>query len=98
MIPVLEVHSHSFQAEAEAEAAESLVVPSARPKVRAKPAKSLEDVGGVISWFCGWYLAEVCPKKLHDSIGMHLKENGCTPLGELEVIWMMEFIPGEVTA
>lgn len=82
MIFVLEVHSHAFpQAEAEAEASESLVVPSARPKVRAKPAKSLEESGGSISWFCDRYLAEVCPKKLHDSIGMHLKEIGNTRMG-----------------
>lgn len=74
MIPVLEVHSHLFpQAEAEAEAeAESLVVPSARPKVRAKPAaKSLEE-SWVLVGYVG-YLAEVCPQ-LHD-LYLHLKEN-----------------------
>lgn len=73
MLPVLEVPSHSFpQAEAEAEAeADSLVVPSARPKVRAKPAKSLEESWVLVAFVR--YLAEVCPQ-LHD-LYLYLKKN-----------------------
>ena len=85
MLPVLEVPSHSFpQAEAEAEAeaeADSLVVPSARPKVRAKPAKSLEESWVLVAFVR--YLAEVCPQ-LHD-LYLYLKKNAHPWV--IEVIW-----------